>query len=297
MVKTNKLSLLIIGSSGFIGRNLVENFPNKYNLLLPKHKELELTDEKAVEDYFKKNQIDIVVHGANIGGTRKTLNLKNTASINLRMFFNLIRCNNYYKKMIFFGSGAEYDKRNDLIKVKESDFNNSIPAGEYGFYKYICSRFIEKTENIVSLRLFGIYGKYEDYEIRFISNAICKMLFDLPITINQNVFFDYLYINDLVRIIDYFIQHKPKHKFYNVGCGQPIDLLSIAKIILKISRKKLPVKILKPGLNNEYTCNTSRLLEEIPNFKYTVFEKSIKELINYYQSILPTLNKESLLKY
>ncbi len=199
--------------------------------------------------------------------------------------------------MIFLGSGAEYDKRQALMKVKEADFDKSVPVDDYGFYKYVCSCFIEREKNIVNLRLFGIYGKYEDYQIRFISNSICKALLNLPITINQNVFFDYFYMKDFAGIIDYFINHETKYKFYNIGRGEPIDLYRIAQKILRITRKKLPIKIYKSGLNKEYTCDTLRLKEEIQNFTYMDFDASIKELIDYYQSILSSIKKEDILKF
>ncbi len=292
-----KKNILITGGSGFIGQNLKELLSSKHTIYSPNHQDLELTEEKLVEEFFKKNKIDIVIHCANIGGTRKTTELKDTFQINLRMFLNLLRCNKYYKKMIFLGSGAEYDKRQALMKVKEADFDKSVPVDDYGFYKYVCSCFIEREKNIVNLRLFGIYGKYEDYQIRFISNSICKALLNLPITINQNVFFDYFYMKDFAGIIDYFINHETKYKFYNIGRGEPIDLYRIAQKILRITRKKLPIKIYKSGLNKEYTCDTLRLKEEIQNFTYMDFDASIKELIDYYQSILSSIKKEDILKF
>jgi len=292
-----KKNILITGGSGFIGQNLKEILSSKYTINSPNHQDLELTDEKLVEEFFKKNKIDVVIHCANIGGTRKTTELKDTFQINLRMFLNLLRCKKYYKKMIFLGSGAEYDKRQALVKVKETDFDKTVPVDDYGFYKYVCSRFIEKEKNIVNLRLFGIYGRFEDYEIRFISNSICKALLNLPITINKNVYFDYFYVKDFVGIIDYFISHKTKYQFYNIGRGVSIDLYSIAQKILRITKKELPIKINIKGINKEYACDIQRLKEEIPNFRCTDFDLSIKELIDYYQSRLQLLKKEDILKF
>jgi len=285
--------ILLTGASGFIGKNLCQHFNEKYRLLTPSHKKLDLADTEKVYKYLSKNKPDVVIYTAYIGGAR---NHPNTDIVypNLKMFVNLLRCESCFKKMIFLGSGAEYNKSRALKKVKESDFGKSVPDDEYGFSKFICSKLIEKSKKIISLRLFAIYGPGEDYRIRFISNAICKMLFNLPITINQNVLFDYLYIKDLAGIIDNFSHHKNKYKFYNIGRGESVDLVSIAKLILKISGKKLPIKILKKGLNKEYTCNITRLRKEIPDFKYTSFEKSIKELIEYYKANLTDIDKKEL---
>lgn len=57
--------------------------------------------------------------------------------------------------MIHFGSGAEYDKSKPIVKVKETDFGKVIPKDEYGFFKYICSKYIEKTDKIICLRILA----------------------------------------------------------------------------------------------------------------------------------------------
>lgn len=290
-----KITLFISGGRGFIGRNLIENLSHKYNILAPTHKELELLDEKKVESYLKKHRINVVIHAANVGGNRKDQFIPNMLMTNLKIFFNLARCDKYFKKMIFLGSGAEYDKTRDLKKIKETDFDFMIPQDDYGFYKYICSKYIEKSDKIINLRIFGLYGKHEDYKTRFISNAICKNIFNFPITMRQNVFFDYLYIDDFIKIIDYFINNDCEYKFYNVGRGEKIDLLTIAKMVNKISGKKSKIVIKKPGLKKEYTCDSSRLVHEVRNLHFTDFEETIKELYEWYKSIKSSLSMNSFL--
>ena len=279
-----KKTIFITGAGGFIGKNLVEKFNKKYKLLTPGHKELDLLNEKAVDRFFEKNKIDVVINCAVVGGSRKEEHVDSSLSDNLRIFFNLLKNKDKYKKMIHLGSGAEYNKSKPIIKVKETDLGKTIPKDEYGFFKYICSKYIEKEENIVCLRIFGLFGKYEDYRYRFISNAIVNNLKGLSINMNQNVFFDYTYINDFVRIVDYFINHKAKHKFYNIGRGKKIDILTIANKINKISNKKSKITIKNMGLNNEYTCDNSRLVNELKKFNFTDFDKSLVELYNWYKN-------------
>ena len=134
------------------------------------------------------------------------------------------------------------------------------------------------------LRIFGIFGKYEDYRYRFISNAIVNNINGLPIAMNQNVFFDYTYINDFVRIVDHFINHKAKHKFYNIGTGKKIDILTIANKINGIAEKKSKITVKNKGLNNEYTCDNSRLKNELKKFEFTDFDKALKELYDWYKN-------------
>ena len=285
-----KKTILITGSTGCIGLNLIEQLDRKkYNLLTPKHKELDLLKDSAVSKYFKKNKIDVVVNCALVGGSRNEEYVNNMVSVNLKMFFNIVRNKKYFGKMIHIGSGAEYDKSRPLIKIKEEEFDRMVPKDDYGFFKYVCSKYIESADNIVSLRMFGLYGKYEDYKLKFISEAICKNILGLPIIINKNVYFDYVYMNDFIKIIEYFINNSAKYKFYNVGKGKKINILTIAKSVNKIADKKSEIIVKNKGLNNEYTCDNSRLMKEIKNFKFTDFDQSLKEFYLWYKSIKSTL--------
>lgn len=289
------MKILLTGTNGFIGRNIQEILGDKYNIVTPKRLELDLLNDKDVLLFLEKNSVDIVLHAASVGVICKSDSLDIT-QMNLQMFFNLVNAKKYYKRLIVLGSGAEYDKRKKLNKVKEKFFDLSIPNDQYGFSKYVMAKYAQQFDFITHLRLFGVFGKYEDYQTRFISNSICKALFDLPITINQNVYFDYIYVNDLVEIIDKVIQNKPKETFYNVGSGQQVDLITIAKIILEVTKKDLPVIIKKDGLNNEYTCDISKLKNEFGDFNFNELKTSISELVYYYSGILDSLNKEEFVK-
>ena len=285
-----KKTILITGSTGCIGLNLIEQLDrNKYNLLTPKHKELDLLKDSAVSKYFKKNKIDVVVNCALVGGSRNEEYVNNMVSVNLKMFFNIVRNKKYFGKMIHIGSGAEYDKSRPLIKIKEEEFDRMVPKDDYGFFKYVCSKYMESTNDIICLRIFGLYGKYEDYKLKFVSESICKNILGLPIIINKNVYFDYVYMNDFIKIIEYFINNSAKYKFYNVGKGKKINILTIAKSVNKIADKKSEIIVKNKGLNNEYTCDNSRLMKEIKNFKFTDFDQSLKEFYLWYKSIKSTL--------
>ena len=118
--------------------------------------------------------------------------------------------------MIFFGSGAEAGRENWVPNMSEQYIENRVPPDQYGYSKYIMSKYAESTDNIYNLRLFGVFGKFDDWRYRFISNACCKAVLDMPITIKQNSVLDYLYIDDLVKITKWFIENKPKNNVYNI---------------------------------------------------------------------------------
>jgi len=157
------MNIFITGSNGFIGSHLREYLTStyqSYNLFTPSSKELDLYDENQVDNYILDNKIDIIIHLANRGGGRDTLDMKNVTEYNLRLFFNIAKHENNVKKIISFGSGAEYSKHKPIVDVKEEDYLLSQPLDEYGLYKSITSKYIEKSDNIVQLRIFGAYGEY-----------------------------------------------------------------------------------------------------------------------------------------
>jgi GDP-L-fucose synthase len=267
-----------------------------YDFLAPSYSELDLFDGGAVMEYLKKNTPDIVLHAATAGGNRKIADQTGVLQKNLTMFYNLCAGKEFFHRMIVLGSGAEYDKRTDIHLVKEEEFGRSIPVDEYGLAKYTMATLAENMDFVTHVRLFGVFGKYEDYQTRFISNAICKTLFGLPVTLKQNVFFDYVYIKDLVGILQFFIEKQPPKICYNVGTGKPVDLLKLANIVTTVGGTTQETKVVIEGLNKEYTCNTDRLKEYVGEYVFTPYEEAVKEMFEYYKGIQHTLHKDMFLQ-
>lgn len=291
----NKKTLFITGANGFVGSHLAAYLNSKdYNLLTPSHKELDLLNESEVDRFFRKHRIDVVIHTALVGGSRSGEQVNSALDRNVRMFFNIVRNKKYFRKMIHCGSGAEFDKRFPIVKVTEEDFDKRVPVDEYGFAKYICSKYIEESEDIISLRIFAVFGRGERYQYRFISNAICRNVCGMPITMGQDVYFDYFSIHDFVKIVEYFIETDARYKIYNIGSGEKINLKRIAAIINGMADMKSEVIIAKKGLNNEYTCSNARLKTEIPGFTFTKIEDSIKDLYGWYKENKKIIKKELL---
>lgn len=289
------MKIFLTGGSGFIGRNLIEYLKPKYQVFAPAHKELELLNESAVREYFNRHKFDIVIHSAVRPGHRNAKDPSNQLYNNLRMFFNIVRNSEKFGKLIFLSSGAGYDVTKPMVKVKEEDLDAYIPEDEHGFSKYIIAKHIEKINNAVELRIFGIFGKYEDYSIRFISNAICKTLFDLPITIKQNRKFDYLYVDDLMPVIDYFINNDSVHKAYNVTPDKSMELAILAEKVRNISGKDIPIIINEKTMGMEYSGDNSRLRREIASLRFTSTDFAIEKLYSWYIENKPLINKQLLL--
>lgn len=291
------MKILLTGATGFIGKNISEYLINsgRHELFAPSSSELNLLDEMSVDPYLRKHQFDVIIHTAGKPGHRNAADPTGVFYADTRMYFNIVRNHDCFGKLIITGSGGIYDLRNYRPKMKETEWKNNIPSDEHGFFRYVTAHHIETMDRIVDLRLFGVFGKYEDYLIRFISNAICKTLYDLPITIRQDRFFDYLYIDDLMQVIDFFITNDALYNEYNITPDKPVSLKWLAELILSVSGKHLPILIASEGFGSEYSGDNSRLKEQIPKMSFTSFETAITSMVHWYRQNLSNIDKFSLL--
>jgi len=114
MKKNSKI--FIQGHKGLIGSAIHNNLiTNGYtNLIICEHKELDLTDNKKVSEFFNKSNIEIVIMAAGkVGGINENQSqpfefLFKNLSIQLNTFSAAIK--NNVKKIIFFGSSCMYPK-------------------------------------------------------------------------------------------------------------------------------------------------------------------------------------------
>lgn len=290
------MKILVTGGNGFIGKNIIESYlSQKYNIIAPSRLELDCSDDKSVEGYFKKHSFDVIIHCAAKAGHRNALDTSNLFLTNSRMIFNLLKYQDSWGKLINMGSGAIYDMQNYHPKMHESHFGTHIPKDEHGYNKYIFGKLLPNLNNVYDFRIFGVFGKYEDYAIRFISNAICKTIFDLPVTLRQNRAFDYLYINDLMPILDHFIENSPSENAFNITPDKSIELLQVAQLVKSISEKNIDIKVEHEGLGMEYSGDNSFLRNEMKDLVFTPMEESVYELYNWYLKNKKSLNKDLLI--
>lgn len=279
-------SVLLIGATGFIGRNFREYAIKNtdYQLICPSSKELDCTDDVSVEGFLKDHYYDAVLHFGNYSAfNHQDRTADRELELNLRSYELFATYSDSYGRMFYAGSGAEYDKRKNLINVCEEDIGKTIPADIYGLYKYIIGQRIESSKNAYNLRLFGIYGKYEYYPSKFISGICAKAVKGIPFTIRQNVYFDYLWVDDFIRMLVLMIEKETlRYHTYNMTSGKRISLLEICEIVSKISGNRERPTVYKEGLAKEYTASNKRFLEEFPDFEFTDHERAISELYHYF---------------
>jgi len=275
--------ILITGGTGFIGRNLAGQYAGRHEVLAPARSELDLLDAEGVRAYLQRHQFDAIIHAATERANRALGSAPGLFDRNCRMFFNLARNPQAFGRMLFLSSGAVYDRTHGKPKFSEEDFDAHVPADDYGFSKYVCAHAIDGMDRVYDLRLFGVFGPHEDWRVRFISNACCRVAWGLPVVIRQNAYFDYLDVDDLGRILECFAAAPLHYRHYNVCTGRPVDLRTLAEKVVAASGKALDIEVRNRGLGDEYSGDNARMLSEFPDFRWRNLEESVNRLYGWYE--------------
>jgi UDP-glucose 4-epimerase len=260
-----QMNVLITGANGFLGKEFIKYFSlsEDYVIFSTSRNELDVCDEKAVSSFLQNKEIDIVLHTAIKGGKRGIQDTKEDFIKNLLMFDNLKRNSDKYKLMINFGSGAAFDKDLDIDNVKEEGVFDRLPKDFYGLAKNLITRqIIGFNENIINLRLFGCFGTSE-LKTRFIKSIIDNYKNKKPVIIDQPKEMDFFFVEDLCRVIKYYIENFEKKQLPNdlnmCYNKQKLTLREIATLVH--SEGNIENKILFNGNNkgSSYTGDSSRL--------------------------------------
>lgn len=287
------MKILLIGRTGFVGRNMLESLSTHegYEIDAPSHAELDALHERAVFERLMAGNYDVVLNCLDRHGAADAI----YAEERLRAYHNFAHHADLYGKMIYYGSGAEYGRQEPLIKVSEADFGRFIPEDSYGFALYQMSLHALSSDNIYNLRLFGIFGKYEIWQRRFISNCICKALYGFPLTVRQERRMDFLDVDDLVKMTEWAISENPLYHSYNATSGKSFLLLELASMVRAEINENLDIFLANEGMSPEYTSDNSLIRSEMPSFEFKLMEESIQDLATFYKERLSSIDRASLL--
>jgi nucleoside-diphosphate-sugar epimerase len=268
------MNILITGGRGFMGRSFQKPLSINHNVFAPSHKELDVTILSDIEKFIKNNNIDCIIHTATILSRRYAECGPDTVYPVLLMFENVLEAAKNCKLLINFGSGEELNEGNkteDKLKVfpKPSSFS-----------KYIITKRILSVASPIcfNLRVVGCFG-IEEKEDRFIKCNLHRLINKEPIIIHQNRLMDFIYIDDLLTIVQHVINN-PKETLKDINCvyTKKYTLLDIAKILLEITGNPLdyPIIIEKDGMDFEYIINGDNLSKL--NLQFKGLETGIKEM-------------------
>ena len=273
--------LFLTGGTGFIGRNILPVLREKFEVVAPTRAEMDVNNQKSIDAFLNENKPDVLVHCAIVNPAKAADTGRNILTDTLRSFLCLTR--HYFEKIVYIGSGAEYDKSKDIANVSEEDIGKNIPADEYGLAKYALNEIARSSKNIVNIRIFGCYGPMEP-ERRFIRHAIDCCLKNEPVTIRQDCRFSYVFVKDLARAVLRVSENETRHHDYNI-CSGTYKLSELADIVKKQMNNPLPTQIGAKGFNNEYTGINTRFTTEFPDFEFTPIEQGIAEQISWQRSL------------
>lgn len=145
----NKLKILITGSSGALGSELLKRLPNA---ITPKHNELDITNQEQIKKFFKKEKIDIIIHTAAITSVRKCEDEKElTWKTNVDGTKNIIDAftnSNPNGKFVYVSTACVFDGNRGMYK------ESSIPYPEnfYALSKLLGEQEVKKKSNHLIIR-------------------------------------------------------------------------------------------------------------------------------------------------
>lgn len=275
------MKVLITGGKGYIARNLKPLLEEAgYEVFAPPRTELDMLNGGDVLKAFEK--VDVVIHAATRGAGRPGEDWSHVFVPNIQMFENILHADAHYPRTVFLlGSGAEYDLRYPINQAKERDIENTWPIDPYGLSKNLIARRRRRHPQMFLLRIFGCFN-YDENPDRFIRRSIFNLRRGLPIQINQNKMMDYIYLEDLFRVIDAII--KVDRTFIprdiNMVYRDKVSLLDIASLIHKHTGIFDPVINLKElGEANPYTgdgYSLEEMTETVPNLTLLGLEEGIR---------------------
>ena len=233
-----KPEIVIIGSSGFIGKHLsfyLNKNLNKFKViyfLKNSSKYLDVTDVSKLKKYIGRNTKFII----NVSGQ----NSKNTFKINKfgnENLINLLHSNNLNPIYIFASSTLVYKYNNKQI-LSETTQTRDIDNNQYINGKLSAEKVIKNSNlNYYILRFSNVY------DLNFKSkNFLRKLAFKNKIEINNpNIFRSYININDINRIILKLINKKfNKSEIFNIS-NENLSIKDLISIFEKYKKKKTKI--------------------------------------------------------
>lgn len=242
------MTILILGSEGFIGRHLVKYFSeNKFTILkcdiqnIVNDHYYKLDDKKVLDIIFKENNINICINAAGSAHVQKSFDdpLFDFQSNTILHFYtlNAIRKFRPKCKYINLSSAAVYG---NPIELPISEQHASNPLSPYGFHKkiseIICQEYFDLYHiNTLNVRIFSAYGPGQMKLLFWDTYQKVKKNINLEFFGTGNESRDYIHVYDIAYAIDLLIQN---HTFdggcVNIANGKEIYIKDAIDIFLEV---------------------------------------------------------------
>lgn len=171
------MKILLTGSSGMVGRNILEHVgSNLYEFLLPSSEELDLTDRMVVQAYLSENSPDLIIHSAGlVGGIQANIARPvDFLKTNTLMGVNLVSCayDCGVPQFLNLASSCMYPK-DGVNPLREKQLLSGIlePTNEgYALAKLVTTRLCEyvckQNPKLIYRTLIpcNLYGRFDHFE-------------------------------------------------------------------------------------------------------------------------------------
>jgi len=299
------MKILLTGSNGFIGGEIQKYFGKNITYLLNKFNDKLMLSNNLDRQYIFSpldsieswipNDIDIVL---NFGAIADTLskNKKIFNEFNYTFTINLIKyCAKKNIFLIHASSASVYGNNKVMNENQKLDY----PINLYAKSKLMIDQNITDLYSlnfpIISLRLFNIYGSTELKKgsmasiIWKFSNDILKNKYCSIFTIKEKLIGsqsrDFVYVQDLCRIIEYLIQHPKNYGIINFGTGISTQFRSIATQIFEFARVPKNIKYIEMPTDffqhyQWYTASDrAKFNKYFPHFEFTSISHGIQSVL------------------
>jgi len=249
---SNDNNLLIVGGTGFIGRNMAKEAVNRgFQVSIvskndcPEFRRLkgvvyitaDVVDKVKLSEVLKDKSFHYVI---NLGGYVNHVNYFDGGDEVFKVHFdgtkNLVSCidKSNLKSFVQIGSSDEYG---DNV-APQNESQRESPISPYSFAKVASTHFLQmlhKTEGFpaVVLRPFLVYGPGQD-DNRFIPQIIQGCINDEEFpTSDGEQLRDFCYIDDIVDVILLALTSKDVYgEVINIASGNPVSIKHVVNTIV-----------------------------------------------------------------
>ena len=265
MIKKSS-KIYIPGHNGLVGRAVLDLLHKQgyKNILFKNRKELDLTNEKKVDLFFKKKKPDfLIICAARVGGILENKNYPLEFLLdNFSIQKNLLLAAKKYKikRTIFLGSSCIYPKyskipikENYIMGGKLEKTNESYALSKIMGIKLCEILYNQFKQDIICLMPTNLYGEEDNFVIassHVIPGLISKFLKAKKLNKNVKIWGtgkpirEFLHVEDLAKAIlsvlklkNEMVRNVCKNELpiFNVGSGESISIKKLAYLIKKIS--------------------------------------------------------------
>ena len=288
-------NILIIGGSGFLGKNLIKRcknynwsiyatyYKNKINEKNVKSFFLDLSNPKIPKKY--KINFDCVFFSAG----KIDHNDKNSDDILNEHFYSVIKITDQLKikKFFYLSTADEYKSSKKKLNENNSElsFKTFYALANHLAGQYLLTLNEMKILKTIVYRVFIIYGPGQNTN-RFIPNIITSLINNKRfIILNGSLQKDFLYIDDFIDVIFQSIKKKSLYgKIVNIGSGKSIKLSYLGIKIFNLIKKGKVISYSKKSKKSGSQYSSISLIKKNTNWKPKVsIREGILKTINYYK--------------